>query len=181
MYYFDAMDGLMSLQESGLIKNIGLTNFDTKHMEMLMDEGAPIVSNQVSFSVLDTRPLEFMVPFNKDRGVKLLCYGSLLGRTNLITRTHTDAFPFAYLLCFFGNLSIEIFCSYTRLLSLCRCGTYVNSTVAPRLSVALRLTTYHRRALRNPIDIFSFLGNSLDVAMCTYRWIYISLLVRYVC
>jgi diketogulonate reductase-like aldo/keto reductase len=30
------------------IKNIGLTNFDTFHLADLVEEGAPIVSNQVS-------------------------------------------------------------------------------------------------------------------------------------
>lgn len=35
------------------IKNIGLTNFDTVHLADLIEEGAPIVSNQVtSFNLL---------------------------------------------------------------------------------------------------------------------------------
>ena len=41
------MDHLLKLKEVGKIKNIGLTNFDTEHMALLMDRGAPIVSNQV--------------------------------------------------------------------------------------------------------------------------------------
>lgn len=31
------------------IKNIGLTNFDTFHLADLVEEGAPIVSNQVTY------------------------------------------------------------------------------------------------------------------------------------
>lgn len=77
--YYDAMHNLMDLQERGSIKNIGLTNFDTEHMADLISEGAPIVSNQVSFSVLDTRPLEKMTDFGVENNVKLLCYGTLLG------------------------------------------------------------------------------------------------------
>ena len=77
--YYDAINHLMALQQNGQIRNIGLTNFDTDHMVDLMDEGAPIVSNQVSFSVLDTRPLKKLVPASVDRNVKLLCYGTLLG------------------------------------------------------------------------------------------------------
>jgi diketogulonate reductase-like aldo/keto reductase len=46
--YFDAMDHLVKLKAARKIKNIGLTNFDTTHMEGLMSRGAPIVSNQVS-------------------------------------------------------------------------------------------------------------------------------------
>ena len=34
---------------------------------------------KVSFSVLDTRPLEKLVSASVERGVKLLCYGTLLG------------------------------------------------------------------------------------------------------
>lgn len=56
------MAELMHLQQDDKIRNIGLTNFDTEHMLKLIDEKAPIVSNQVSFSVLDTRPLLKMAP-----------------------------------------------------------------------------------------------------------------------
>jgi len=77
--YFNAAENLMTLQQEGKIRNLGLTNFDTKHMSGLVDEGMPVVSNQVSFSILDSRPLQLMVPFCKEKGVKLLCYGSLLG------------------------------------------------------------------------------------------------------
>jgi diketogulonate reductase-like aldo/keto reductase len=45
--YFNAMFHLQELKEAGKIKNIGLTNFDTEHMALLIDSGAPIVSNQV--------------------------------------------------------------------------------------------------------------------------------------
>jgi aryl-alcohol dehydrogenase-like predicted oxidoreductase len=73
------MAGLMKLQEQEKIKNIGLCNFDTEHMLDLINEDAPIVSNQVSFSILDTRPLEKMVPASLKHDVKLLTYGGLLG------------------------------------------------------------------------------------------------------
>lgn len=78
-YYFDAMAYLMDMREQDVIKNIGLTNFDTIHLSKLIEQEAPIVSNQVSFSILDTRPLDKMVPVCVDKNVKLLCYGSLLG------------------------------------------------------------------------------------------------------
>ena len=41
----------MHLKDTEKIKNIGLTNFDTVHLADLLEEGAPIVSNQVSFLV----------------------------------------------------------------------------------------------------------------------------------
>ena len=42
------MNHLVALKEGGKIKNIGLTNFDTEHMALLIDRGAPVVSNQVA-------------------------------------------------------------------------------------------------------------------------------------
>jgi aryl-alcohol dehydrogenase-like predicted oxidoreductase len=78
-YYYSAMSELMHLKDLGKIQNIGLTNFDTQHMMQLVEQDAPIVSNQVSFSILDTRPLEKMTSYCVEENIKLLCYGSLLG------------------------------------------------------------------------------------------------------
>ncbi len=77
--YYNAMSELMHLQQDDRIRNIGLCNFDTKHLIELIEQDAPIVSNQVSFSILDDRPLTHMVPECTKRGVQLLCYGTLLG------------------------------------------------------------------------------------------------------
>jgi aryl-alcohol dehydrogenase-like predicted oxidoreductase len=46
-YYLDALKHLSNLREEGLIKHIGLTNFDTIRMEVMRDSDIPIVSNQV--------------------------------------------------------------------------------------------------------------------------------------
>lgn len=78
-YYFDAMAHLMDQQQKDRILNLGLTNFDTEHMLGLIDQDVPIVSNQVSYSILDTRPAQLMAPACREKNVKLLCYGSLLG------------------------------------------------------------------------------------------------------
>lgn len=78
-YYFNAVDALMDLQQKEKIRSLGLCNFDTEHMVKLMDQDAPIVSNQVAFSLIDDRPLRQMVPECTKRGVKLLVYGTLLG------------------------------------------------------------------------------------------------------
>jgi aryl-alcohol dehydrogenase-like predicted oxidoreductase len=67
------------LRKEGLINKIALTNFDTQHVELFINEGIPIASNQVQFSLIDTRPLRRMVPFCKANDVKLLTYGTLCG------------------------------------------------------------------------------------------------------
>jgi diketogulonate reductase-like aldo/keto reductase len=41
------MNHLIHLKDMEKIKNIGLANFDTEHLADLLEEGAPIVSNQV--------------------------------------------------------------------------------------------------------------------------------------
>jgi len=79
LYYYDAMNYLMDQQQKEKIRSLGLCNFDTEHMVKLMDQEAPIVSNQVAFSLIDDRPLRLMVPECQKRNVQLLVYGTLLG------------------------------------------------------------------------------------------------------
>lgn len=78
-YYLEALAGLMYLQQKEKIRNLGLCNFDTKHLSLCLEQEAPIVSNQVSYSTLDTRPAELMTPVCLENNVQLLCYGTLLG------------------------------------------------------------------------------------------------------
>jgi len=77
--YIDALKELVALQREGRIRHIGVTNFDTDHLRVLVKHGFPIVSNQVSFSLLDRRAAEEMSAFCLDNGVRLLAYGTLAG------------------------------------------------------------------------------------------------------
>jgi aryl-alcohol dehydrogenase-like predicted oxidoreductase len=77
--YLDALGHLADLQTAGKIKHLALTNFDTEHLQEVLDAGIAIVSNQVQFSLIDRRPLVKMAPFCEARGVKLLAYGTLGG------------------------------------------------------------------------------------------------------
>ena len=77
--YLDAADGLRRLVREGLISCVGLTNFDTARLRQLVDRGIPVVSNQVQYSILDTRPARRMAPYCEGHGIRLLCYGTLLG------------------------------------------------------------------------------------------------------
>ena len=56
--YLDAMLELAKLREEGLIAHLGLTNFDTAHLRVLLAQGVPIASNQVCLSLLDRRATE---------------------------------------------------------------------------------------------------------------------------
>ncbi len=77
--YLDAMLELAKLREEGLIAHLGLTNFDTAHLRVLLAQGIPIASNQVCLSLLDRRATEDMSRLCLQRGVKLLAYGTLGG------------------------------------------------------------------------------------------------------
>ncbi len=77
--YIDAVEELARLREEGLIAHIGLCNFDTAHMRLLLSLGLPIATNQVCMSLLDRRGTEAMGELARAHGVKLLAYGVLGG------------------------------------------------------------------------------------------------------
>jgi aryl-alcohol dehydrogenase-like predicted oxidoreductase len=78
-YYMDALRYLSDLRDDGLIKHIGLTNFDTERMQIMIDSGLRIVSNQVQYSIIDRRPEVKMIPFCLEHNTSLLAYGSICG------------------------------------------------------------------------------------------------------
>ena len=78
-YYLDALKYLSDLRDEGLIKHIGLTNFDTERMQIMIDSGLQIVSNQVQYSIIDRRPEVKMIPFCQEHNISLLAYGSICG------------------------------------------------------------------------------------------------------
>ncbi len=78
-YYMDALKYLSDLRDEGLIKHIGLTNFDTERMQIMIDSGLQIVANQVQYSIIDRRPEVKMIPFCLEHNISLLAYGSICG------------------------------------------------------------------------------------------------------
>lgn len=77
--YLDGLFYLQELQEEGLIRHLGLTNFDTAHLRVVLATGIEVVSNQVSFSLFDRRAQGAMSDLCEEYGVKLLAYGTLAG------------------------------------------------------------------------------------------------------
>jgi aryl-alcohol dehydrogenase-like predicted oxidoreductase len=78
-YYMDALEYLSDLRDEGIIKHVGLTNFDTKRIQIMIDSGLQIVSNQVQYSIIDRRPEVKMIPFCMEHNISLLSYGTLCG------------------------------------------------------------------------------------------------------
>jgi aryl-alcohol dehydrogenase-like predicted oxidoreductase len=77
--YLDALHHLSKIRDDGKIRHIGLTNFDTERIEIMVENGFKLVSNQVQYSILDQRPEVMMAPFCQKHDIKLLTYGTLLG------------------------------------------------------------------------------------------------------
>jgi aryl-alcohol dehydrogenase-like predicted oxidoreductase len=77
--WLDCLFYLQELQGEGLIKHLGLTNFDTAHLNIVLQSGIQVVSNQVCFSLLDQRPQKAMTQLCLQHGVKLLAYGTIAG------------------------------------------------------------------------------------------------------
>lgn len=77
--WLDTLGELDDLRREGLIGALGLTNFDTAHLRMVRASGIEVVSNQVSFSLLDRRAAGGMAAWCAQHGVKLLAYGTVAG------------------------------------------------------------------------------------------------------
>ncbi len=70
---------LERLRKAGKIANIGVTNFDVPRLQEIVDAGVSVLTHQVQYSLLDTRPENAMVEFCRRNGISLLCYGTVAG------------------------------------------------------------------------------------------------------
>jgi aryl-alcohol dehydrogenase-like predicted oxidoreductase/enamine deaminase RidA (YjgF/YER057c/UK114 family) len=77
--WLDCLFWLQELKEQGLIRHLGLTNFDTAHLRIVVHSGIEVVSNQVYFSLIDQRPQQRMTELCLQHEIKLLCYGTVAG------------------------------------------------------------------------------------------------------
>lgn len=77
--WLDDLFYLQELKEEGLIRHLGLTNFDAAHLNMVLQSGIQVVSNQISYSVIDQRASGAMTEVCRRHGVKILAFGTLAG------------------------------------------------------------------------------------------------------
>ncbi|XP_047052340.1 flagellar radial spoke protein 5-like isoform X1 [Lolium rigidum] len=94
--YLDALKHMTDLKEEGKIKTVALTNFDTERLQIILENGIPIVSNQVQHSIVDMRPQKKMAELCQLTGVKLITYGTVMG--GLLSEKFLDtnvSIPFA--------------------------------------------------------------------------------------
>jgi len=77
--WLDALEHLMALRAEGRIGELGLTNVDAAHLQMALDSGIEVVTDQVSFSLLDRRAAHGLTRLCAERGIHVLAYGTLAG------------------------------------------------------------------------------------------------------
>ena len=77
--YLDALRELEKFRREGVITNLGLTNFNSDHLKVVLGEGIKVATNQVSYSLIDRRASESMTTLCLDRNVQILAYGALCG------------------------------------------------------------------------------------------------------
>lgn len=87
--YIKALQYLNELRMEGFIGELSLTNFNTEHLQKIIDHNIPISTNQVQYSIIDRRPEAKMVKLCKEHGIKLLAYGVLGG--GLISERYLNA------------------------------------------------------------------------------------------
>ena len=78
-YWLDTLIYLQELQQEGLIAALGTTNFNTAHLRIAKSVGVNIVSNQISYSLIDRRGDGQMADYCDTNGVKIFAYGTLCG------------------------------------------------------------------------------------------------------
>ncbi|MGH7804242.1 MAG: aldo/keto reductase [Candidatus Binatia bacterium] len=77
--YLEALFHLADFRAAGKLRDVALTNFDTRRVEEILDAGVPVVSNQVQYSLVDLRPERAMSALCAERGVVLYTYGTVAG------------------------------------------------------------------------------------------------------
>ncbi len=77
--WLDCLYWLQELKMEGLILNLGLTNFDTAHLNIVVNSGIEVVSNQVCYSVIDQRASRQMTALCVKNNIKILAFGTVAG------------------------------------------------------------------------------------------------------
>ncbi len=77
--WLDCLFWLQEIKKEGLIRYLGLTNFDTAHLVMVVKSGIDVISNQVCYSLLDQRASHQMMEVCLKHNIRLLAFGTVAG------------------------------------------------------------------------------------------------------
>ena len=77
--WLDSLFWLQELREEGMIRYLGLCDFDAAHLRMALASGIDIRSNQICYSLFDQLAAADMREAYEQSGVKILAWGTLAG------------------------------------------------------------------------------------------------------
>ena len=77
--HVDSLLWLADMQSEGKLRQIGVTNYDSVHLQEALDAGVRLVSHQVQYSPLDRRPEACIVDLCQRYQIHLQCYGTVAG------------------------------------------------------------------------------------------------------
>src|SRR6185436_19921045 len=79
--YVGTAHWLKELQVAGKINLLSGTNFNTHATAEIVEGGVKLSTLQIQYSLLDRRPEERLVSLCAKHDIKLLCYGTVAGRS----------------------------------------------------------------------------------------------------
>lgn len=77
--YIDFLGHLDEMRVRGKVRSVGTANFPTEQLRYIKSQGLRTASNQVSFSLLDRRPMAEMANWCQQNQIGLLAYSTLGG------------------------------------------------------------------------------------------------------
>ncbi len=77
--YVEAANYLADFQKAGKIRLVSGTNFNTEVVKEIVLSGTPLRTLQVQYSILDPRPANMLESLCIEKGIDLLCYGTVAG------------------------------------------------------------------------------------------------------
>jgi len=77
--YVETALELDRLRRMGKIGRLGVTNFDVPRLKELIGAGIPVATQQLQYSLVDSRAENGMIDFCEAHGISLLCYGTVSG------------------------------------------------------------------------------------------------------
>jgi len=83
----ETYDALLQLQKEGVLRSVGVSNFDVRHIEALLEHGRPRpIMNQFELHPMILAEHQSLVDYCMDKGILVQAYGSLfVGKTELLS------------------------------------------------------------------------------------------------
>jgi len=86
----ETWDALLKLKEEGLLRTVGVSNYDIRHIQALVDHKRELpVTNQIEMHPMILAERTQLIDYCKSKGVIVQAYGSLFfGKTELLADKH---------------------------------------------------------------------------------------------